>query len=242
MKIRSTARSPSLLGKISELPKARRASGAARNCARTIPRCFPPRQVAAARSRSRARSTKIASNGECAASAIPASPCHGVPYICMRPFSWRKMMRSSLRHARRLVLRPQPRRSALPRSRMPCKQHASPVRRDHSAAMNFHALAHSQAVNPQKLVQRILQRVQRLIGGEIFARQLDAPGLEIRRHRGLLVRQRADEFRGEAESNSLRNCETTSTARWNQTPSSPGSCIKSRRQSQPRIPGRTFRR
>ena len=71
------------------------------------------------------------------------------------------------------------------------KQHASPVRRNHSAAVNFHALPQSQAVNPQKLVQRILQRIHRLIDGEIFARQLDAPGLEIRRHRGLLVRQRS---------------------------------------------------
>ena len=60
--------------------------------------------------------TKIPSSGQRSASAIPASPCQGVPYIHTRPFSRRKMMRSSLStrapllfaHSRDEVLFPAP--------------------------------------------------------------------------------------------------------------------------------------
>src|ERR1700723_1261615 len=63
---------------------------------------------------------------------------------------------------------------------MPGQQQAAPVRSDYPATMQFHALAHGQAMNPQKLVQGVFQGVQRQLGGEIFSRHFDTPGFESR--------------------------------------------------------------
>src|ERR1700735_2494195 len=59
-------------------------------------------------------------------------------------------------------------------------------------------------MNPQELVQRVFQGVQRQFDGKIFTRHFDAPGLEIRRDDRLLVRKLSDEIRGEPKTKAFR--------------------------------------
>ena len=71
-------------------------SGAARSCARKARRKLSSDSTGAVILRAVFTGRKIPSSGKRSASAMPASPCHGVPYIQMRHLRT-KMMRSSLR-------------------------------------------------------------------------------------------------------------------------------------------------
>src|SRR5277367_2295682 len=90
-------------------------------------------------------------------------------------------------HASAVAARPQARRSALACSGVACEKQPSSVGSDYAAAVDFHAFTRGKAMNPQKFVQWIFQRIQGLGGGEIFARHFDAARSEIRRNDGLFV-------------------------------------------------------
>ena len=59
------------------------------------------------------------------------------------------------------------------------EQQTAAVGSDHTATVNFHAFAHGEAMNPEKFVERIFQRVQLAGRREIFARYFDAAGFEV---------------------------------------------------------------